>query len=343
MKRRHLPHFCFTAGITTAGIIACMIFVVSCYRNPANTVTLLSSRPESQEKPIRMAFLTNMQGGEHWGNMKSGARFARSMHGNMTIEFYAPINEADYHGQTELLQQVVDADFDALVISSSHATYAASTIQQALAKGMMVVTVDNDILAADGTSLAKAHVGTDSREVGKKAAMKGMELAPQVRKALVVASVPESTSMMEKTAAITEIFSESGIEFQVIFCHADATIAYGQVKAALESPVAIDIIIALEEYAAHGVADALAETSAKARPVFIGSGNSRYQLNLLETGRMDALVVENSFTMGYLAVEAAASLAGGRNVVPVPVEFAIVTPLTMWEEHHQRLLFPLTN
>lgn len=327
----------------SAGLLSCMLLMVSCYRNPATTVSLLSSRSDSQAKPIRIAFLTNMQGGEHWGNMKSGARFARSMHENMTIEFYAPVNEADYQGQSTMVMNAVEGRFDAIVISPSHATYASPAIQQALTQGIAVVTVDNDILAPSGASLAHSHVGTNPQEVGEETALKAMELAPRARRALIVASVPESTTMTGKVTAITEVLSGEGIAVQVIFCHADANASYQQVKEILETGGTVDIIIALEEYASHGAADALDEMEGADGIIFIGSGNSRYQLNLLEIGQMDALVVENSFTMGYLAVEAAAALVNGQAVTPSAVEFVIVTPETMRDEHYQRLLFPLTN
>lgn len=324
-------------------VAAVCLSLMSCPLGRGSPVSGPVSRAETQEKPVRIAFITNMQGGEHWGNMKSGARFSRNMHGGMTLEFYAPVNEADYRGQEALLQQVIDLRFDAVVISPSDATYAAGTIAHALRAGIKVVTVDNDILPASGQSPAQTHVGCDVREIGSQTALVALSLAPHARSVLIVASVPTSTTMATKIAAITDVLSRTGGAPKVVYCNADDNLAYQLTRRALADDSAIDVVIALEEYAAHGAADALKELPKTRKVAFIGSGNSRYQLILLEKGKMDALVVENSFTMGYLAVEAANDLCNGRTVAQTPVEYGIVTPQTMWEERNQRLLFPLVN
>lgn len=336
MKATHA----WASGLLIAG--ACLM-LLSCQAATRASVSGMAARADRPEKAVRIAFITNMQAGEHWGNMKSGARFSRNMHGGMTLEFYAPVNEADYRGQAALLQQVVNSKFDAVVISPSDAGLAAPVVAGALHAGMKVVTVDNDILSASGVSLAQAHVGCDDREIGRETAAAALRIVPGARSVLIVGSVPTSTSMTAKIAAITEILSQSGLAHRVVFCNADDNLAYQLTRKALADDRTIDVVIALEEYAAHGAADALKELPKARKVAFIGSGNSRYQLILLEQGEMDALVVENSFTMGYLAVEAANDLLNGRTVKPAAVEYAIVTPGTMWNDRNQRLLFPLMN
>ena len=322
--------------------VACLA-LLSCSSGKQWSFSGLFDHQEAQQKALRIAFITNMQAGEHWGNMKSGARFSRNMHESMTLEFYAPVNEADSVGQTTLLRQVVDSQFDAVVISPSDATYAASTIAQALHRGIKVITVDNDILSASGRSLAQVHIGCDDGEIGRQTARTALGLAPNARSVLIVASLSSSTSMTAKISAITSVLSRAGRAFKVVFSNADDNLAYRLTRKALADDQTIDAVIALEEYAAHGAADALKELPKTRKVTFIGSGNSRYQLILLEQHDMDALVVENAFTMGYLAVEAANALCSGRTVAPTMVEYAIVTPETMWEARNQRLLFPLVN
>ncbi|NBK25529.1 MAG: sugar ABC transporter substrate-binding protein, partial [Spirochaetia bacterium] len=93
---------------------------------------------------------------------------------------------------------------------------------------------------------------------------------------------------------------------------------------------------ALEEYTAHGVANAL---EGRPKVHFIALGTTQYEIQLLEQGVIDALVVVNSFNLGYRAVMAAIDLLNGIKPIEKLVDFDLVTKESMFSEEHQRLLF----
>ena len=58
---------------------------------------------------------------------------------------------------------------------------------------------------------------------------------------------------------------------------------------------------------------------------------------------MTAIAAVNVFSAGYLAVEAAASLARHEDWTGAPtVAFSVVRQETMYESDNQKLLFPVT-
>ena len=92
----------------------------------------------------------------------------------------------------------------------------------------------------------------------------------------------------------------------------------------------------MEEYTAHGVANALTDSS---NIHFIAFGTTQFEIQLLEKGVIDALVVVNSFNLGYRSVMAAIDLLNGNKPARKLVDFDLVTKESMFSEEHQRLLF----
>ena len=64
-------------------------------------------------------------------------------------------------------------------------------------------------------------------------------------------------------------------------------------------------------------------------------------VGMLETGEVDALIVQNPCAMGYLGVETAANLMNGQTGGPSVVDTAttIVTRENMYEPESQKILF----
>ena len=61
---------------------------------------------------------------------------------------------------------------------------------------------------------------------------------------------------------------------------------------------------------------------------------------MLETGEMDALIVQNPFAIGYLGVKNAAALADGKKTESVMyTETTIITKENLFDEDSQKVLF----
>jgi ribose transport system substrate-binding protein len=103
-------------------------------------------------------------------------------------------------------------------------------------------------------------------------------------------------------------------------------------------------IIALNEAAALGVADAVAERGAKGRVWVVGFDNAIKELEYLEAEVIDALIVQRPYNMGYLTVKTAADYLLGKRVKPFQdTGSLLITKENMFNREYQELLFPVES
>lgn len=294
-----------------------------------------SNKKSESSASYRIAVITMMQGGEFWGSLKNGARSARSSTGSV-LEFLAPVNESDYEGQISAVQKAIDQHFDAIVLSPSHYSKLEDVVAQARSAGIKVVLADTALRNQGGDFL----ITTDYRQIGKamaEHAFTHFENEEPIN-ALVLGSMPNTTSMTSLVESLVQTFSErpSSKIVSATYSFTDEAIAQDITVNALRNDPSINLIFALEEYTAHGVANALGETSSVH---FIAFGTTQYEIQLLEKGVIDALVVVNSFNLGYRSVMAAIDLLNGTKPARKMIDFDLVTKESMFSEEHQRLLF----
>jgi len=300
-------------------------------------ITLLSgcSRRDEKQDPYRIAIITMMQGGEFWGALKNGSRNARTETGAV-LEFFAPINESDYDEQIANVEDAIEQHFDAIVLSPSHTTYLEDVVQKARSKGIKVVLADTRLDKSTGDFFITAdyyQVGLDMAEHAFSLFGKGESI-----KAMVIGSLPNSTSMTSVVSGLVSAFNaQQGAEIAyATYSFTDESIAKNITQNILDSDDKVNVVFALEENTAHGVVNALPEN----RDIkLIAFGTTQFEVQLLEEGVIDALVVINSFNLGYRSVKAAIDLLKNTKPVEKMVDYALVTKTSMFSEQHQRLLF----
>ena len=293
-----------------------------------------SKRDEKQD-PYRIAVITMMQGGEFWGALKNGARNARTETGTV-LEFLAPINESDYEAQIAYVEEAIAQHFDAIVLSPSHTSRLEDVVQKARAKGIKVVLADTRL----EKSTADLFITADYVQVGVEMAEHAFSLFEEGTPiyALVIGSLPNSTSMTSVVSGLVSAFNahEDAKIAYATYSFTDEALAKKITENTLEGDERVNMIFALEENTAHGVVNALP----KDRDIkLISFGTTQFEVQLLEEGVIDALVVINSFNLGYRSVKAAIDLLKNNKPVEKMVEHALVTKDSMFSEQHQRLLF----
>ncbi|NBK20501.1 MAG: sugar ABC transporter substrate-binding protein [Spirochaetia bacterium] len=293
------------------------------------------SRRDEKQDPYRIAVITMMQGGEFWGALKNGARSARTETGAV-LEFFAPINESDYDQQIAKVEDAIEQSFDAIVLSPSHTTYLEDAVAKARSKGIKVVLADTHLEKGTGDFFITAdyfQVGLDMAEHAFSLFEKGEGI-----KALVIGSLPNSTSMTSVVSGLVSAFNaQQNAEIAyATYSFTDEAIAKKITENTLGSDDKVNVVFALEENTAHGVVNALPQ----GRDIkLIAFGTTQFEVQLLEQGVIDALVVINSFNLGYRSVKAAIDLLKNTKPVEKMVDYALVTKTSMFSEQHQRLLF----
>ncbi|MGE4454030.1 MAG: substrate-binding domain-containing protein [Sphaerochaeta sp.] len=294
-----------------------------------------SNKQQSTDQPYRIAVITMMQGGEFWGALKNGARSAR-LATDAVLEFFAPVNESDYAGQIACVERAIEQEFDAIILSPSHHTRLSHSVNLARERGIKVVLANTDLFQSEKDFLITSEYQEIGKQVAEHAFSHFTESEPI--NALIIGSLPHTTSMMDLITSLESAFkrrNNASIK-TVSYSYSSEILARDTARNALMADPTINLVFALEEYTAHGVASALVNDQ---KIHFIAFGNTQHEIQLLEEEVIDALVVVNSFNLGYRSVLAAVDLIEGRNPVPKSVDYALVTKESMFSEEHQHLLF----
>ena len=108
----------------------------------------------------------------------------------------------------------------------------------------------------------------------------------------------------------------------------------------LEDHPEINVIVTFNEWTSLGVGYAIQEMGVKDRVFVIAFDSNIVSVGMLETGEVDALIVQNPYAMGYLGVEAANNLINDQTVQSqVDTATTLVTKDNMFDEECQRALF----
>ena len=126
----------------------------------------------------------------------------------------------------------------------------------------------------------------------------------------------------------------------VVFCDSDYDKAYLLMLELMEKYPDIDLVAGLNEYSAVGAARAIKEKGRQDIRV-VGIDSSLEEIQFLEEGIFEIIVIQNPFKMGYLGVEAAASLLNGEKVVKhIDSGCELISNDSVYTEENQKLLFP---
>lgn len=121
----------------------------------------LSPKSASAEKP-RVALISQVQNNPFWRSVEEGAASASKRFG-MDLEYMGP-SRIDPGEQTRLLEKAMAERFDALLVQGLNDPASARLIDQAIASGIPVITIDAD----EPESARMAYVGTDNRAAGQR-------------------------------------------------------------------------------------------------------------------------------------------------------------------------------
>ena len=104
------------------------------------------------------------------------------------------------------------------------------------------------------------------------------------------------------------------------------------------------MIVGLNEYSAVGAARAV-KALGKTDQIRMGSiDSSMEQIQYLEAGIYEALVIQKPFNMGYLGVETAVNAVRGRKIAKSTDSGSeLITKENMYTEENQKLLFPIAK
>lgn len=293
-----------------------------------------------EESRRRIYFVAKSLDTQFWQAAFAGANAAAAEY-NAELTVLGPKTEEDYQSQNAYIAQAIEEGADALVFSAISYEGNAAAIAQATKSGLKVVVIDSDV-ASDSVSV---RVGTDNVEAGRMAASAVLDTDSESITVGIVNYDLSSRNGQEREEGLRQALQDDGrveniYTINVLTTPQDAR--DGAVELLAEHPE-INVLLGLNEPLAVGAAMAVDDLGLAGRVRMVGFDTNVRCIDLMQTGAVSALVVQNPYAMGYLGVEYAWKLLQGERFDPnklVDTATTIVTKDNMFTPESQRALFP---
>lgn len=277
---------------------------------------------------------------DFWTSVYQGGRMAAvEYNANLTVK--GPANERQVVEQNQMILEAIAAKPDAIVLcpcSSEETTPYAEAIEKA---GIRLIIADSTM----DEELGSAVVATDNYEAGYKLGSYMKQFVKEDTQIGIVGHVKGSSTAIGREAGFRAGLGEKASQVaEIVFCNSDTDKAYAQTLDLLERYPGMDMIVGLNEYSAVGAARAVRKLGIEDAVCMGGIDSSTEQIQFLEAGVFEALVVQKPFNMGYLAVEAAVETVKDEHVEKnIDSGSELITRENMYTEENQKLLFPVTK
>ncbi len=317
-----------------------IIIVILCILAPCIWILVNSNMKAS--KPIRVIYVlkTKDDTNSFWSALMGGAKMAAKEY-DVDLEIVAPKAEEDYKRQNELIEWAIGQKPDAIVLCP--ADYSETTVmaKKIADNNIKLVFVDSTV----NENIQNATVATDNYLAGKKMGAYMKQYIKSDTKIAIVSHVKTSSTAIEREKGLRSALGEDEKKIlEVEFCDSSYQKAFDLTEEILKKHPDINMIAGLNEYSSIGVARAIKSMGLKDKIKVIGFDSSIEEIELLEEGIFQAIVIQKSLNMGYLGMEEAVNLVTGKKVdANVDSGSQLITKDNMYTEENQKLLFPFLD
>ena len=304
----------------------------------AASLTGCAGRTVSGE-PYKMYMIVKSTTTEFWKSVFAGANAAKSEY-NVDLTVLGPETEEDYEAQNEYIRQAIRDGADAIVFSAISYTKNAEAITRAAKQGLKIAVIDSDV-DSDGVGV---RIGTDNVEAGRMAGRAALQTDWDSLTVGIVNFDLGSRNGQERESGFREALAGDPRvkDIYTTNVNADATTAQVRTVQLLVEHPEINVIVGFNEPIAVGAAMAVHSLGLAGRVRMVGFDTNVKCIDLLQSGAVSALIVQNPYAMGYLGVEAVCNLLDGqtyRTAELLDTATRTVTKETMFTIENQKALF----
>lgn len=309
--------------------VGCVSYVV---RNSERTEPMASSTK------MQVTLITKSTNSAFWKSVYSGAGAAATEY-NLDLVFEGPEVEEDYETQNRMIREAVKKGTDAIVFSAVDYEANAEAIDEAARAGVKIVIIDSGV----NSKRVSCRIGTDNYEAGRTAGLAALDCEEDVLNIGIVNFDETTENGQLREQGFRDAVAEDGRAVVV-----ESINVLSSVVAAKESTIRmlkehpeINVLATFNEWTSMGVATAIRELGAGEDIMVVAFDSNVVCVDMLETGEVDALVVQNPYAMGYLGVEKAYQLINGYSMEETEIDTStkLVTRENMYTDECQRALF----
>ena len=271
-----------------------------------------------------------------WVTVKAGADSAGKEFGAEVV-WKGPTQETDIAGQIAIIEDYINKGIDAIVLAACDAQGLIPVLEKAQQKGIPVITIDSGV----DSDIPFSFIATDNILAAEKAAQKLAELIGAKGEVACIPFVPgAATSNWREQGFVEEIKKYPDIELLPIrYSQSEVAIGMAVTEDLLTGHPDLKGIFAANEAGTIGVIQALKTKNKIGQVNVVGFDAASNEVNALQAGEIDALIVQDPFKMGYEGVKAAMMSIKGESVPNrIDTGVYVVTRENLNQPEIQRLL-----
>ena len=289
---------------------------------------------------LYIAVIVKSVNSDFFGSLKKGVETAATEY-NVDITFEGPENEEDYITQNTLIETAVQNGADAILLSAINYEKSAAAVNEAAKNGVKIIAIDSTV----NSPAISLFIGTDNKEAGRtaaRAATAGFSEMTEIHIGLLNYFKSTENGMQREEGFLEYVNSLSNARIAAsvnVNSNIESATA-GAVKMLRENPE-INVLVGFNEWMSLGVGYAIEQLGLSERVKGVGFDANPISVGMLETGEMDALLVQNPFAIGYLGVQKAAELIDSKLTENVPIYTSVteVTVENLFDADIQKIIF----
>ncbi|HEX3023177.1 MAG TPA: substrate-binding domain-containing protein [Lachnospiraceae bacterium] len=250
---------------------------------------------------------------EFWRTLNGGVSDMANLLGVSYI-LKVPKNR-DPQDQIKLIQEAVENGADVILLGSLDPDVVSSAVEDAQSKGVKFIYVD-----APGKVEATTTLATDNYQAGRIAAetiIKELEAVGIESGSIGLLGItPETITTSERERGFKEVIISNNryTLLDSVYTKADIELAEAAAKDYIESNQDLVGIFATNEENTVGLGNAIKDSSKNI--VGVGFDLTRTIQDMIRAGDLNAVLVQNPYTMGYLGMAEAYAAAKGYSTGP---------------------------
>ena len=298
---------------------------------------MLFAAGQGEEKPLTIQMIVMSINSEYWLNVKAGSEDELKKHDGKLI-YTGPSIDGDIQGQIDMMENAISSHVDGIILIPLDKDALVPSIEKAIKAGIPTVAVDGPV-NYDGVT---SYIATDNEAGGKLAMETLVKLIGEKGKVAIVnalAGIPSNDG--RNVGAEEALEAYPNVELLEILRGPDQAAALQNAENLLTANPDIAGIFSAYDRGAIGTGQALINSGKDGQIRHVAFDASADQVQFLKDGVIDALIVQQPYEMGRLAVEYIVKALDGEEVPKmVATDVVVVTRDNMNDADIKKVLNP---
>lgn len=272
---------------------------------------------------LNLTFIQGVIGDEFYISMECGVQEEAARLG-ANVDVQGP-DAFDATLQNPIIDAVVASGPDAILVAPNDVEASAGPLERAQEAGIEVVLVDTVV---NDESIGASRIASDNFQGGVIAADALAELIGETGSVMVINVNPGISTTDQRQAGFEErIATYPDIEYTgTEFSNNEPARAAEIVTAALAANPDLNGVFATNLFSAQGTATGIAQANAQGVVQVVGFDAGPAQVEQLQAGDVQALVVQKPYDIGVQGVDQAVAAVLGEDVTPeISTDFVVAT------------------